>query len=262
LSPVRVDHPPYRVTRTTRSAIRSVKQGSSHRTQATGPMFMAGVSTAAVRLRHRRSQTAGFARSVGTCLVARNDTAKLWQSAITRTRAFGEAMYRARFLSLAFLVGIIGSTGCPRSGGANSGQVEGPVFVQPLAEAQRVRFDSGMDTRQRLVVRNRAAWVKVWHQLVGNKSHTPPVPAVDFESNVVIVAAMGTRSSGGFSIDIDDVHFVDGDARISVTERSPGEWCGVTLALTAPVAVVVVSRFPGRATFLERTEQRACQKPF
>ena len=57
----------------------------------------------------------------------------------------------------------------------------------------------------------------------------------------------------------DDVRVLDGNARITVTARSPGRGCGVTMALTAPVAVVTVPSFPGEATFAERTVQHACE---
>lgn len=182
-------------------------------------------------------------------------------------------MHHARFLSLAFLVGIVGSAGCRTNGEPNINERRESGLVPPPSDAQPMRRDSGaavwqrldvgsydgMATRQRLVVRDGATWAALWQQLASNHRPIPAVPAVDFAGNVVIVAAMGTRSSGGYSIDIDDVRMGGGDARISVTERSPGDGCMVTMALTAPVAAVVVPRFLGQATFLERTEQRACR---
>ena len=192
-------------------------------------------------------------------------------------------MYHLRFLSLALLVGALGSTGCPRGGPPNTDEGERPGLDQPPAEAQPMRYlthtySSGMTTRQRLVIRDAATWSSVWQQITSPRQPLParagsgggvdsaeqPVPAapaVDFASQVVIVAAMGTKSSGGYAIDIDDVRIVDEAARITVTEQSPGNSnrCGVTMAQTEPVAVVAVTRFPGEATFLERTSQDACE---
>jgi len=170
-------------------------------------------------------------------------------------------MHRARFLFLAFLVGIISSTGCPKGKEPNIDERREPGLADSSAIRQRlaVRSYDGLATRQRLVVRDSATWVTIWQQLVSNHSPIPAVPVVDFASNVVIIAAMGTKNSGGYSIEIEDVRIVGRDARISVAERSPGEDCIVTAAITAPVAAVVAPRFPGQATFLERTEQQACR---
>jgi hypothetical protein len=122
-----------------------------------------------------------------------------------------------------------------------------------------MRFNSGMTTQQRLVIRDGATWAKVWAQIAAPHQPPPAVPAVDFAKDVVIVAAMGTKDSGGYSITINDVGLVPGGARISVTEESAGANCGVTMALTSPVAVVLVPRFDGGATFQEHTSKRDCK---
>ena len=133
-----------------------------------------------------------------------------------------------------------------------------PVTVEPVADLQGVRYNSGISTRERTVVRTRATWEALWPQIVGTVRPVPPVPAIDFATKTVIVASMGTRSSGGYVISVDDVRQSRGDAWITVTERSPGSGCGTTAALTAPVAAVVVPRFDGTATFVERTTTVNC----
>ena len=133
-----------------------------------------------------------------------------------------------------------------------------PVTVEPVADLQSVRFNSGISTRERTVVRTRASWEALWPQIVGSLRPIPPVPAVDFATKTVIVASMGTRSSGGYVISVDEVRQSRGDSWITITERSPGSACGTTAALTAPVAAVVVPRFDGTATFIERTTTLNC----
>jgi hypothetical protein len=134
-----------------------------------------------------------------------------------------------------------------------------PASVQPLAAGEPMRFHSGLTTRQRLVIRDAATWANVWHQIAGTIQPAPAVPVIDFATGLVIVAAMGTKSSGGYSIEVDDVHTIAGGASISVTEQSPGSGCAVTQAFTAPVAVVVVPRFSGQATFVEHSSLHACR---
>src|SRR5512139_1759388 len=141
----------------------------------------------------------------------------------------------------------IGCAGMP-PGPAENAQ---PIEVRTLPSAEAYRSFGGLATRARLVIRDAASWSNLWQQMTRTSQPRPPVPAVDFASDVVIVAAMGTKSSGGYAIRIDDVRVADGDAWIAVTEESPGSGCATTAVLTAPVAVAVVSRFAGEAVFLE-----------
>jgi hypothetical protein len=139
--------------------------------------------------------------------------------------------------------------------GCDSG---GQVEVQPLPEAEAMRYHSGMTTPQRLVVRDTATWTELWPQIVGSNRPIPPVPAVDFSDDLVIVAAMGTKPTGGYSIDVDEVRVASEDAAISVQSRSPATGCLVTPLVTAPLSIVVVPRFAGRPTFVEHASQRTC----
>lgn len=171
--------------------------------------------------------------------------------------------YPSRLLFSALLAGATATViGC---GGASVDASHFPPFAQPIAirplpGAESMQFTySGITTRQRLVIRDAATWADVWPQIAGSVQPLPPAPAVDFASDLVIVAAMGTRRTGGYSISIDEVRVASEDAWISVTETSPGSGCIVTQALTAPVAVAVMTRFAGRARFLEHRSVRVCQ---
>jgi hypothetical protein len=131
--------------------------------------------------------------------------------------------------------------------------------VQPLPQAEQMRFQSGMATPQRLVIRDPASWATVWPQIVGPHRPILPVPPVDFTRDVVVIAAMGTRPTGSYSIDVEDVRLYPDEASISVREQSPGARCIVTDVVTAPIAVVLVPSFAGPATFVEHASQLPCE---
>ncbi len=114
-------------------------------------------------------------------------------------------------------------------------------------------------TRQRLVIRDGATWAKVWKQFADTHQPIAAIPVIDFAKSVVIVAAMGIQSSGGYTITVDDVRIIAGGARISITEKSPGKGCIVTMAMTEPASVVLVPRFAGEAVFVEHTSQYDCE---
>lgn len=117
---------------------------------------------------------------------------------------------------------------------------------------------TGVTSRQRLVIRDAQAWSEFWEQVHSNVMPQPPVPSIDFARNIVVAAAMGTRPTGGFSIQIDDVYTDEEELYAVVEERSPGGNCILTQALTAPVVAVRVPRVAASVSFVERRETFTC----
>lgn len=114
---------------------------------------------------------------------------------------------------------------------------------------------TGVDESRRMVIRDANAWAHFWSELgAGDR------PDVDFTQNVVIVAAAGQRSSGGYDLAVDRVTETDGELTIEVVETTPGPNCVTTAVVTRPVDVVVVPAVAPRGwSFLERKEIRACR---
>lgn len=156
-----------------------------------------------------------------------------------------------------FVAGLL-ATGC--SAGVSTGIPIGAAALEvrelPAPFAQYLH--SGQAERQRLVIRDAVALAQFWSTLTAGITPQPPVPLVDLDAEMVIVAAMGTRPSGGFSIHIDHVYEQDGRVTVVVREVSPAASCIVTGALTAPVAAVRVPRRGGQVSFIERSATQRC----
>lgn len=123
---------------------------------------------------------------------------------------------------------------------------------------KRFRFYSGLGSRERLVIRGASDWNAMWSTLASGSSPTPAVPEVDFATEMVILASMGSRSTGGYSIEIPGVFEHAGDVFVSVRETSSGRNCFVTQAFTQPVALVLVPSRSGRVVFSEVAVTRDC----
>jgi len=118
---------------------------------------------------------------------------------------------------------------------------------------------SGISDRLRLVVRDRATWESLWQEIFARISPHPALPEVDFATDMVLVASMGSRPSGGYGILVDGaVEAADKTLIAEVTETAPGPDCVVTAATTAPVDAVVVPRHD-QVSFAERSETRRCR---
>lgn len=118
--------------------------------------------------------------------------------------------------------------------------------------------NSTIATRERVVVENQAQWEIVWRRLWHNESSAPAAPAVDFTREVVVVAAMGGRPTGGYSIRVDQADARTDHVSVRVVETSPGRRCVVTMATTAPLDVVKLTRTGLPVRFQEVEAVRSC----
>lgn len=146
----------------------------------------------------------------------------------------------------------------------------GPVTkvpVTPLAptiSGQRMAFTAGLFLDQlRIVVRDRDTWVEVWNRInSGPNSHNaPPMPEIDFTSEILVVAAMGLRPSSGFQITIDTAYLYESFPRLEVVVRSvENTRCGGFTVLTAPIDIVRIPRTERPVIFRETQVIAECGK--
>ncbi|HET7462474.1 MAG TPA: protease complex subunit PrcB family protein [Longimicrobium sp.] len=117
-----------------------------------------------------------------------------------------------------------------------------PLRRPPEALQRAFRYSSGVETAMRETLRDATAWRALWTRLTSRAGPPVPPPEVDFAREMVLVAALGQRSSGGYAIRIESVRQAGGEMVATVVQTSPGPRCGVTGALTAPADVVIVPR--------------------
>ncbi len=86
-----------------------------------------------------------------------------------------------------------------------------------------------------------------------------PAPAVDFENETVILAAVGIRTEAGDSVEVRRVVPVEAGTIVEVVERVPGNFCSPASRLQAPFHLVVAPRISEPVRFTElRVERVPC----
>lgn len=115
---------------------------------------------------------------------------------------------------------------------------------------------SGFTAPEQLVLRDPPAWQAAWTRL--HEGAAPPLPAVDFARDMVVLLALGERSSGGYQIRFDALERRGADATVQYTVTTPGPGCMTTRAITSPVDVVRVPRVAGSVRFAARTVRTPC----
>lgn len=118
---------------------------------------------------------------------------------------------------------------------------------------------SGFNTSARTIVGDRLTWRAVWDALYRRQSEIPPLPEVDFSKEEILVAALGERGSGGFSIVFQGASGNDsGGVDVVVKSGSPGNGCAALTVLTQPVDIARIPKVNGAVHFVERASVSNC----
>jgi hypothetical protein len=141
-----------------------------------------------------------------------------------------------------------------------TGATEGDVLpvTRLHAEPYSFAYYSGMTDSVRLAVRDPGQWQQVWSAIEHGSSPATAAPQVDFAREMVLVAALGTRNSGGFSIYVDSAYQRSDHVEVVVRKVSPGKQCGVTGALTQPVDLARIPATSLPVRFRERSVAHDC----
>ncbi len=121
-------------------------------------------------------------------------------------------------------------------------------FADTVSPVQEVRWEvaaSGNqavagDGRQFVIVSSQARLVSLWNQAYGNRLTPPPLPDVDFRRESVVGMFLGTQSTGGYGIGVQQVTLEDGDIYVTVDVSEPGPNAIVTQAFTSPWVLIRV----------------------
>ncbi len=104
-------------------------------------------------------------------------------------------------------------------------------------------------------------WTAFWNAHADTASH--PVPDVAWQTEMVVVAAVGERQEVGDSVEVRRILQI-GDAarvtgtRIEIVERIPGDYCAPARRVVHPYHIVVTPRVPDPVVFVVSSERVPC----
>lgn len=177
-------------------------------------------------------------------------------------------MTNLRLAVLAFATGA--TLACSQSSTPTAGEWDDRALDKPqwaVAPDRAAAFEgaypfshySGVGSVERLVIRDATAWAELWARLSTVLAPTPPLPAVDFATEMVVFVSQGTQSNGGYAINIKAVVQSPGKLEILVQSVSPGNTCVTTQALTNPTDALIVPKSDLTVDFLERSRVQHCE---
>lgn len=89
-------------------------------------------------------------------------------------------------------------------------------------------------------------WQNFWAQHAGLR----PIPPVNFDSSMVVVAMVGPREEAGDSVEVRRILQVGDSTQVEYVERVPGDYCSPAGRIHSPYHVVVAPRAPGPFHFV------------
>ena len=152
--------------------------------------------------------------------------------------------FKARLTLATVITGIAAACGGEEGTGPTWPELP-PGFVSiqyDLIEEAHTTQISGITDRRRLVIPTQEEWEAFWSEFVGNVTPAPEAPVIDFATQMVLVATMGSRNTGGYAIAVDGVFEGPTTMLVRVLESSPGSSCVTAQVLTAPATAVAFAR--------------------
>lgn len=141
-----------------------------------------------------------------------------------------------------------------------TGEPGTPVPVTRLrAEPYSFASYSGLRQATQVVVRDDVTWQAVWAAIAGSANPTPQRPSVDFQREMIVVAALGERGSGGFDILVESARTTSRGLVVTVHVSAPGATCLTTQALTQPVDVARLPLSAGAVVFTDVSTVTNCR---
>ena len=101
------------------------------------------------------------------------------------------------------------------------------------------------------VIQDRVEWEKLWKQHVSVLVPQPPLPDVDFESEVVVAIFAGEKKSGGYAVMIKKATIEANDVviRYKLTEPQPNSF--TLQVITQPFVLLKMDKPPGSVRLIK-----------
>jgi PrcB C-terminal len=110
---------------------------------------------------------------------------------------------------------------------------------------------SGIEESRQVVVQADSEWKALWKEHGAEQ----PAPAVDLAKSTVAGVFLGTRSTGGYAVEITTVERAGADVVVSYRETKPDPGMIVTQVLTSPFQVVSFEKTSGKVSFQKADER-------
>lgn len=137
--------------------------------------------------------------------------------------------------------------------------------TKPLESSKHIEFNSiaknsnsGFETLTEQTINNSADFEKAWTTAWSHFSDPTPLPEVNFETETIILVALGARNNGGYQLKINSVHELGNEFTIDYTETTPNPKCTNTQAIVFPYEFISVPKTSKKVVFKNSQQVGNC----
>ena len=106
-------------------------------------------------------------------------------------------------------------------------------------------------TSDQVIVTDENALSKLFSEINTNQEPGYTVPNVDFGSDLIIALFMGEKTTGGFSIHVENIIETSSNIEIVYKEKGPKPTDMVTMAITHPYCIIKIKKPNKEIKFLK-----------
>jgi len=108
------------------------------------------------------------------------------------------------------------------------------------------------------IIRDSVALVALWTTQNLGFAGVADIPVIDFNQDMILALFLGSRISGGFTIEVESIEELSTQMIINILESVPGTGCPVTLGFTQPFQIVQIPKTDKTIVFLLRSATFNC----
>ena len=127
----------------------------------------------------------------------------------------------------------------------SAGAVRVPMTFTTIDRGAQSRIEEARD----VIVRSAAEWATLWTLHAGDR----PRPAVDFARSTVLGVFLGTRPTGGYSVEITAIEREGASLVVTCREARPARDAMLSQVITMPFHLVRIDRHAGPIQFKRTT---------
>jgi hypothetical protein len=124
----------------------------------------------------------------------------------------------------------------------------------PYSYSYESHFKKGFDK----VIRNASAWQSIWHNVCADICGADPLTNLNFDKQYVLVSALDTKPTGGFSIILSAAQRTTAGFVIDVVESFPSAGCVLTMAESRAIDIAIITKTKEPIVFHHLRVETAC----
>lgn len=116
------------------------------------------------------------------------------------------------------------------------------IVTQPTFSTIYKNTNGGTDKAGYLHITSNEAYIKLIETLKIDESEYNKLVSVNFNTNDVVVVYQGQKDSGGYSIDVAEIHWENELLMVKTIETIPETGKPVTMAITNPYCITIIPK--------------------